>query len=55
MVVRNVAAALVERETETRDVLRERLTVPRSGELKALLASAPLEEIALERPRDFGA
>ena len=43
--VRDVATALVdpERETETRAILRE-----------ALLASAPLEGIDLERPRDFG-
>ena len=54
--VRDVATALVdpERETETRAILRERIAAPRSGGLKALLASAPLEGIDLERPRDFG-
>ena len=54
--VRDVARALVdpERETETRAILRENIVAPRSGGLKALLASAPLEEIGLERPRDFG-
>ena len=54
--VRDVANALVdpEREAETRAVLRERIVAQRSGGLKALLASAPLEGIDLERPRDFG-
>ena len=54
--VRDVATALVdpERETETRAILREKFAIPRSGGLKALLASAPLEGIDLERPRDFG-
>jgi len=54
--VRDVATALVdpERETETRAVLRERIATPRSGGLKALLASAPLEGVDLEHPRDFG-
>jgi len=54
--VRDVATAPVdpERETETRAVLRERIATPRSRGLKALLASAPLEGIDLERPRDFG-
>jgi len=54
--VRGVATALgdPERETEIRAVLRERIATPRSGGLKALLASAPLEGIDLERPRDFG-
>ncbi len=54
--VRNVANAPVdpEREAETRTVLRERIVAQRSGGLKALLASAPLEGIDLERPRDFG-
>ena len=56
VLVRDVATALVdpERETETRAILRERIAAPRSGGLKALLASAPLEEIDLEHPRDFG-
>ncbi|MCY3995833.1 MAG: hypothetical protein OXF07_06810 [Rhodobacter sp.] len=56
VLVRGVATALgdPERETEIRAVLRERIATPRSGGLKALLASAPLEGIDLERPRDFG-
>ena len=54
--VRDVASALVdpEREAETRTILRERIAGQRSGGLKALLASAPLEGIDLERPHDFG-
>ena len=54
--VRDVATALVdpERETETRAILREKIAAPRSGGLKALLASAPLDGIDLERPRDIG-
>ena len=54
--VRDVATALVdpERETETRTILREKIATPRSGGLKALLASAPLEGIDLERQREFG-
>ncbi len=54
--VRDVATALgdPERETETRAILRERIATPRTGGLKALLASAPLEGIDLDRPRDFG-
>ena len=54
--MRDVATALVdpERETETRSILREKIAAPRSGGLKALLASAPLEGIDLERPRDLG-
>ncbi len=56
VLMRDVATALVdpERETETRAILRERIATPRSGGLKALLASAPLEGIDLERPRDPG-
>jgi hypothetical protein len=54
--VRDVATALgdPEREAETRAILREKITAPRAGGFKALLASAPLEGIDLERPRDFG-
>lgn len=54
--MRDVATALVdpERETETRSILREKIAASRSGGLKTLLASAPLEGIDLERPRDFG-
>ncbi len=54
--VRDLASALgdPERESETRAILRERIATPRTGGLKALLASAPLEGIDLDRPRDFG-
>ena len=54
--VREVATALVdpERETETRAILREKIATPRSGGLKALLVSAPLEGIDLKRQREFG-
>lgn len=54
--VRDVATALVdpEREIEARAILREKIAMPRSGGLKALLASAPLEGIDLERSREFG-
>ncbi len=54
--VRDVGTALVdpERETETRTILRERIAGPCAGGFKTLLASAPLEGIDLERPRDVG-
>ena len=54
--VRNVAKALLDpdRESETRALLYEKIIASRSGGLKELLASAPLEGIDLERPRDFG-
>lgn len=54
--VRDVAKALVdpEREAETRTILRKWIATQRSGGLKALLSSAPLEGIDLERLRDFG-
>ncbi len=54
--VRGVAAALGDptREVETRAILREKVVARRSGGLKSLLASAPLEGIDLERPRNFG-
>ena len=54
--VREVATALADpgRAIEARSILREKIAAPRSGGLKALLASAPLEGIDLERPRDFG-
>ena len=53
---RDVATALgdPEREAETRALLREKIAAPRAGGFKALLASAPLEGIDLERGRDFG-
>lgn len=54
--VRDVAVALgdPERETETRELLRERIAVSAPKNLKALLASAPLEGIEIDRPEDFG-
>ena len=54
--MREVASALADpaREVETRSLLRERIATARTGGLKALLASAPLDEIELDRPRDFG-
>ena len=54
--VRDVAAALgdPDREVEARAILREKIAAPHAGGLKALLASAPLEGIELERQRDFG-
>lgn len=54
--VRDVATALgdPEREAETRAILREKIGTQRVGGFKALLASAPLEGIDLERNRDFG-
>ena len=54
--VRDVATALgdPQREAETRAILREKIAAPRAGGFKALLASAPLEGIDLERQRDFG-
>lgn len=54
--VREVAAALVdpEHEAETRKTLCEKFAAPGTKGLKTLLASAPLEGIDLERPRDFG-
>jgi hypothetical protein len=54
--VKGVAAALSDpdRAAEARSVLREKIAVSYAGGLKALLASAPLEGIELERQRDFG-
>ena len=54
--VRAVATALgdPEREAETRAILREKIAATRAGGFKALLASAPLEGIDLDRHRDFG-
>ena len=54
--LRDVASALgdPDRETETRALLRDRIAAPRQGGLKALIASAPLDGIDLDRPRDFG-
>ena len=52
--MRDVAGALGDpaREAGTRAILHETLSSPRAGELKALLARAPLEGIDLERQRD---
>jgi len=54
--VRQVAAALSDptREEAARALLRQRFVEPARSSLKALLASAPLEGIELDRPRDFG-
>lgn len=54
--VRDVARALVdpERESETRTVLREQIVASNLGDLKALLAAAPLEGIELERAGEIG-
>jgi hypothetical protein len=54
--VRHVAAALCDpaRQAEARTLIRQRFGEPTKVSLKALLASAPLEGIDLERGRDFG-
>ncbi len=54
--VRQVAAALSDpaRQAEARAVLRQRFVEPAKTSLKALLASAPLEGIDLDRGRDLG-
>lgn len=54
--VRAIAAALADpaRAAETRALLRGRFSPPPVRSLKDLLASAPLEEIDLERSRDNG-
>jgi len=54
--VRSVASALSDpiRQHETRRILRQRFAKPPSISLKALLASAPLDGIELERSRDTG-
>ncbi len=54
--VRAIAAALADpvRGAETRALLRGRFAPAPAVSLKALLASAPLEEIELERSRDTG-
>ena len=54
--VRDVATVLSDprRGTGTRAVLREGIPTPGAGGFKELLASAPLEGIDLERPRDAG-
>jgi hypothetical protein len=54
--VRGVAAALSDplRQTEARMLLRQRFVEPPKVGLKALLASAPLDRIDLDRRRDLG-
>ncbi len=54
--VRGVAAALSDpaRQAEARRVLRQRFADQSKGGLKALLASAPLEGIDLDRRHDPG-
>lgn len=54
--VRAIAAALADpaRAAETRALLRGRFAPTPAQSLKTLLASAPLEEIELERSRDTG-
>jgi len=54
--VRSVAAALSDplRQTEARMLLRHRFVEPPKVGLKALLASAPLDGIDLDRRRDLG-
>jgi hypothetical protein len=54
--VRQVAAALSDpaRQAAARALLRQRFAEPPKVSLKALLASAPLDGIDLERGRDVG-
>lgn len=54
--IRQVAAALSDpaRQAEARQLLRRRLAQSSPVSLKALLASAPLDGIDLERSRDLG-
>ncbi len=54
--VREVAAALSDpvRQAAARALLRQRFAKPPKLSLKALLASAPLEGIDLERSHDVG-
>jgi len=54
--VRRVASALSDpsRQAEARGLLRRRFAEPPRVSLKALLASAPLDGIDLERDRDLG-
>jgi hypothetical protein len=54
--VRHVAAALSDpaRQAAARALLRQRFAEPPKMSLKALLASAPLDGIDLDRGRDFG-
>lgn len=54
--VRDVAAALADpaRQAAARMLLRQRFAEPPKVSLKALLAAAPLDGIALDRGRDLG-
>jgi hypothetical protein len=54
--VRGVASALSDpsRQVEARRLLRQRFVEPAKIDLKALLASAPLDGIDLDRGSDFG-
>ncbi len=54
--VRRVASALSDpsRQAEARKLLRQSFAEPSRISLKALLASAPLDGIDLDRSRDFG-
>ena len=54
--VRSIAQALGDpaRAAEARSLLQARFATPGATGLKALLASAPLEGIDLDRPRDLG-
>ena len=54
--VRRVASALSDpsREAEARKLLRQNFVEPPRASLKALLASAPLDGIDLDRNRDLG-
>lgn len=54
--LREVASALGDptREAEVRTILREKVVSGHKGGMKALLASAPLEGINLERQQDLG-
>jgi hypothetical protein len=54
--VRDVAAALADpaRQAAARMLRRQRFAEPPKVSLKALLAAAPLDGIALDRDRDLG-
>jgi hypothetical protein len=56
VLVKSVARALGDPRmaAEARTILKARFTKPAQAGLKALLASAPLEGVDLERPRDMG-
>ena len=56
VLIRNVAAALSDpaRQAAARALIRQRFVEPANVNLKALLASAPLEGIDLDRDPDFG-